>query len=213
MRSWSPPGQRGLQTRNSVDGFTYKGRFRIREVPFSGDNAPSEASAASVRSAPVACRGVPPAGNVSTLTAAAIAAEGSGVSLDQRSDVSDYSFYVAVSEVSENDDTGRLSEGFREDEAWDRRGCAERPASLCRGSGVGGGAGDGGESGRGRQSCLSVGETSETSAGYESELGRSLLVSPTIFCYTTQCKAGSSRGSRGWRCHIGPLFRSANYDK
>lgn len=169
MRSWSPPGQRGLVKRNSVDGYTYRGRFRIRDVSFSEDYAPSEASVTSIRSAPVAGREVP-------LDL-----------LDQRSDVSDYSCCLAVSEVGDKDDCGRLVEGFREDEAWNRQGCAERPASLRRENFGGGSAGDGTESGcgtesgRGKQSCLGMGEEKKTSARKESDLGRDLLVSSTKF--------------------------------
>lgn len=169
MRSWSPPGQRGLEKRKSVDGITYRGRFRIRDVSFSGDNAPSEASVSSICSAPVVGRDV-------LLD-----------SLDQRSDVSDYSCCLAVSEASEKDDTGKFVEGFRENEAWDRRDCAEQPASLCTGDVGGGSAGDGAENDRSREGCLSVGHKNETSAESESELGRYLLVSPTVVC-TTHCK-------------------------
>ncbi|CAM9234575.1 unnamed protein product, partial [Pylaiella littoralis] len=81
----------------------------------------------------------------------------------------------------DKDDCGRLVEGFREDEAWNRRGCAERPASLRRENFGGGSAGDGTESGcgtesgRGKQSCLGMGEEKKTSARKESDLGRDLL--------------------------------------
>lgn len=130
-----------------MDGFVYKGRFRIRDVSFSGNYPPSATSVTSVSSAPAASRDILLGRKASALPAADVAADGCIASPDLQSDISDYSFYVAASEVSENDETGRLGNS-------DKRG------------------------GQGRRDRLSVGETSETSAGYDSELGRKLLVSP-----------------------------------
>lgn len=146
MRSWSPNGPRGLEKRSSVDGFVYKGRFRIRDVSLSGNYPPSATSVTSISSAPAASRDVQVARRASALPAAAAAApDGCIACPDLQSDISDYSFYVAASEVSENDETGRL--------------------------------GNSGKSGR--DDRLSPGETSEASGGYDSELGRKFLVSPT----------------------------------
>ena len=209
MRSWSPKGRRGLEKRSSVDGFVYRGRFRIRDVSFSeNDEAPPSvgSAAASVLSAPAAAgrratlppplpaaaaaaASVDPAGKTTsslTLTSAALAAEGRAPSfLDRRSDVSDYSYCAAVSEFSEHDDTGRryvaAGDGHRESEEsrGGRRGRSERAASYRRGGGGGGGASYGGRGDRGMFMNPSVGETSETSGGYDSELNRNVSVRPT----------------------------------
>lgn len=191
MRSWSPPGQRGLEKRRSVDGFIYRGRFRIRDVSFyeNEEATPSVASATSARSAPAVGRGSrpppppPPVGgggrkkkeelSPTPLTSAAIAVAataeaGRASSLERRSDVSDYSFCAGVSEVSENDDTGRLG-------ATDGEGGRGRAGSSCRDSDISGG-GAGGRGGRGAFTSPSAGEMSEKSGGYDSELGRKLLV-------------------------------------
>lgn len=161
MRSRSPPGQRGLETRSSVDGFVCKGRFRIRDVSFSGNHPPSATSVTSISSAPAASRDVPLARKASTRPGAAVASDGCIASPDLQSDVSDYSFYVAASEVSENDETGRLGNSDKSDQ--------------------------------GRHDRLSPGETSEASSGYDSELGRKLLVSPTTTNMTNFYVAESSR--------------------
>lgn len=161
-----------LEKRNSVDGYTYRGRFRIRDVvSFSRGGAPSEASCNSIRSAPVGTRDVPLD------------------SIDHRSDVSEYSLCLAVSEFSEKDDSRNPDddEGFRENEGWDRQGFAERPASPFKGY-VGGGdfyaSGDSVETGRGRENSLrSVSETSETSPGNEFELGGGFLVVSSTIVY------------------------------
>ena len=146
MRSWSPNGPRGLEKRSSVDGFVYKGRFRIRDVSLSGNYTPSATSVTSISSAPAASRDVQVARRASARPAAAAAApDGCIASPDLQSDISDYSFYVAASEVSENDETGRLGNSDKS----------------------------------GRDDRLSPGETSEASGGYDSELGRKFLVSPT----------------------------------
>lgn len=163
LRSWSPPG---LEKRGSVDGFVYKGRFRIRDVSFSGNYPPSAASVTSVSSAPAASRDATFTRKASACPVAAIPADGCITSPDQQSDMSDYSFYVVASEVSENDETGRL-------------GTSGKSAQ-----------------GRHRHELLSVGETSETSGGYDSELGRKLLVSPT----TANDRGHFKTGGGGRRC-------------
>lgn len=98
-----------------------------------------------------------------------------------------------MSEASEKDDTRNPDDdGFRENVAWGRRGCTERPASLIKDNYVGcdycvyGGV----ETGRGRESRLhSVGEASDTSARNEShELGGGwLVVSSMIVLRVTHC--------------------------
>ncbi|CAN0544302.1 unnamed protein product, partial [Ectocarpus sp. 12 AP-2014] len=75
---------------------------------------------------------------------------GCEASLDQRSDLSDYSFFAVASEVSENGSTGRLVEGGRENGTGRRRA---------------------------RDNNVVAGETSDTSAGCESEIRRRVLTS------------------------------------
>lgn len=136
-----------MDRRSSVDGFVYKGRFRIRDVVFSGNYPPSATSVTSISSAPAASKNFPLAREASARPAPTAAADGCITSPDLQSDISDYSFYVAASEVSEHDETGRL--------------------------------GNSDKSSKGRHHRLSPGETSEASGGYDSDLGRKLLVSPT----------------------------------
>lgn len=137
-----------------MDGYVRKGRFRIRDVPFSESNT---LSVTSIRSAPPVVSEMPTSGANTWTRAGAAFGPGGGCepSLDQRSDLSDYSFFAVASEVSENGSAGRLVEG-----GWER-------GTGCR---------------RARESIMVAGETSETSAGCESEIGRRVLVSLTVAC-------------------------------
>lgn len=164
MRSWSPPGRRGLEKRGSADGFVYKGRFRIRDVSLSGNPPPPAASVTSISSAPPASTSAPLPPKACARPAAAVAADGCINSPDVQSDFSDYSFYVAASEVRENDETGRLGNCYKSGQ----RGCGR----------------------------LSPGETSDASGGYDSELGKQLLVSPRL-PKSAASRAGTSRRCEG----------------
>lgn len=180
MRSWSPPTHRGLEKRGSADGYVYKGRFRIRDLSFSESGPPSIASEYSTCSAPAAGEAINPAGNVApTRSSAAIATIGDSSSVtvgtDGHSNASDYSFCRAVSEISENDICGTPDKSVREKEARCQRRHGEVTARLRTRSEEGDRNGEG--SPRGRESSISMGETSETSGGYESEQGKMMLVS------------------------------------
>lgn len=137
-----------------MDGYVCKGRFRIRDVPFSESNPRSVTSVTSIRSAPPVVGDMPTPGAIIWARPGVAFGAGGGceASLDQRSDLSDYSFFAVASEVSENGSTGRLVEGGRD------KGTGRR---------------------RVRGNSMVAGETSETSAGCESEIGRRVLVSLT----------------------------------
>lgn len=144
-----------------MDGHVCKGRFRIRDVPSSESNLRSVTSVTSIRSAPPVVGEMPkPGANVWGRAGAAFGPGGGcEASLDQSSDLSDYSFFAVASEVSENGSTGRLVEGGRENGTGRRRA---------------------------RDNSVVAEETSETSAGCASEIGRRVLVSLTVACAAMQ---------------------------
>lgn len=205
MRSWSPPSQRGLEKRGSVDGYVYKGRFRIRDISFSESKTPSIASEYSTRSAPAAGEAILPADNDAPARSAATGDSSPAPFTDRRSDASDYSFCVAVSETSENDLFGKPDPGVREKETRYQRRHYEQSARLRTRSE--GGDRNVEESPSGRESSMSVGETSEASGGYESEQGRRLMVS-SLYAAACSSPCRAARGMKSGSVTFGQVSRN-----